>query len=250
MEQADKAVRVCGVCGQHLSAESLVPVSLVREPVAALIRADHPDWDSSRGYVCRADLNRYRSRYVERMMEAERGELTDVEREVLVKIEKAELVARNVDAEFDTRLGFGERVADRVAAFGGSWRFIFVFAAALAAWILLNVIVLVRHPPDPYPFILLNLVLSCLAAVQAPVIMMSQNRQESKDRARSEHDYKVNLKAELEIRSLHEKMDHLMLKQWQRLLEIQEVQLDLMRDLSDREPGGSPQERTAPDGNS
>jgi hypothetical protein len=120
MEQADKAERVCGVCGQHLPAEALVPVSFVREPVAALIRADHPDWDSGHGFVCRADLNRYRSCYVERMMEAERGELTGVEREVLAKTEKAELVTRNVDAEFDTRLSLGERVADRVAVFGGS----------------------------------------------------------------------------------------------------------------------------------
>jgi uncharacterized membrane protein len=112
------------------------------------------------------------------------------------------------------------------------------------------VIVLVRHPPDPYPFILLNLVLSCLAAVQTPVIMMSQNRQESKDRMRSEHDYKVNLKAELEIRSLPEKVDHLMLKQWQRLLEIQEIQLDLMRELSDRVPGASSADGMVPDGNS
>jgi uncharacterized membrane protein len=247
MEQADKTERVCGVCGQHLPAEALVPVSFVREPVAALIRADHPDWDSSRGFVCRADLNRYRSRYVERMLEAERGELSDVEREVLAKIEKAELVARNVDAEFDTRLSLGDRVADRVASFGGSWRFIFVFGVVLTAWILLNVVVLVRHPPDPYPFILLNLVLSCLAAIQAPVIMMSQNRQEAKDRVRSEHDYKVNLKAELEIRSLHEKMDHLMLKQWQRLLEIQEIQVDLMRELSDREPDVPAQERMRQD---
>jgi len=159
-------------------------------------------------------------------------------------------VTRNVDAEFETTLTLGEHVADRVATFGGSWRFIFVFGAVLTAWILLNVIVLVRRPPDPYPFILLNLVLSCLAAIQAPVIMMSQNRQESKDRVRSEHDYKVNLKAELEIRSLHEKMDHLMLKQWQRLLEIQEMQLDLMRELSDRVPDVVSADRTVPDGNS
>jgi uncharacterized membrane protein len=239
LSQSDKSSVVCGVCGRRLPADELVPASFVREPVAAMVRADHSGWGKSGDFICWADVNRYRSRYVEQMIEAERGELTDVEREVLVKIEKAELVARNVDAEFDTKLTLGDRVADRVATFGGSWRFIFIFATVLVVWILVNVVVIVRHPPDPYPFILLNLVLSCLAAIQAPVIMMSQNRQAVKDRVHSEHDYKVNLKAELEIRSLHEKVDHLMLKQWQRLLQIQEIQLDLMRELSDRTPGPS-----------
>lgn len=234
---------MCGVCGRRLPADELIPASFVREPVAAMIRAEHPDWDKGGGLVCRADVNRYRSRYVEQMLRAERGELTDLEREVVAKIEKAELVARNVDAEFETGLRLGERVADRVASFGGSWRFIGAFAVVLVLWITLNVTLLARRPPDPYPFILLNLVLSCLAAIQAPVIMMSQNRQETKDRVRSEHDYEVNLKAELEIRSLHEKIDHLMLKQWQRLLEIQEIQLDLMQELSERTPRRSSQDR-------
>jgi uncharacterized membrane protein len=102
----------------------------------------------------------------------------------------------------------------------------------LILWIILNAAVLVQKPFDPYPFILLNLVLSCIAAIQAPVIMMSQNRQEAKDRLRSEYDYRVNLKAELEIRQLHEKMDHLLMTQWQRLLEIQEMQMELIEESS------------------
>ena len=243
MRQMGKSEAVCGICGRRLPADELIPASFVREPVVAMIRAEHPDWDKGSSLVCRADVNRYRSRYVEQMLRTERGELTDVEREVVAKIEKAELVARNVDAEFATGLRLGDRVADRVASFGGSWRFIGVFAVVLVVWIALNVTLLARRPPDPYPFILLNLVLSCLAAIQAPVIMMSQNRQETKDRVRSEHDYEVNLKAELEIRSLHEKIDHLMLKQWQHLLEIQEIQLDLMQELSERTPGRSSQGR-------
>ena len=177
MKQVNKNETVCGVCGRSLPADELIPASCVREPVTAMIAADHPGWDKGSGLVCRADVSRYRSRYVEKMLQAERGELTDVEREVVTKIEKAELVARNVDAEFETKLNLGERVADRVASFGGSWRFITVFAVVLAAWIALNVTLLARRPPDPYPFILLNLCLSCLAAIQAPVIMMSQNRQ-------------------------------------------------------------------------
>jgi len=99
-------------------------------------------------------------------------------------------------------------------------------------WIALNSVLLLRRPFDPYPFILLNLVLSCLAAIQAPVIMMSQNRQESKDRLRSQHDYRVNLKAELEIRQLHDKIDHLLSHQWERLVEIQQIQIDLLSELA------------------
>ncbi len=127
---------------------------------------------------------------------------------------------------------FGQRLADKVAEFGGSWNFILIFLGILVVWIVANSIALMRKPFDPYPYILLNLVLSCLAAIQAPVIMMSQNRQEAKDRMRSEHDYQVNLKAEIEIRNLSQKLDHLLHQEWQRLLEIQEIQTDLMRELA------------------
>jgi uncharacterized membrane protein len=121
-----------------------------------------------------------------------------------------------------------------MAEFGGSWSFLIVFAGVLTLWIVLNAIVLTVRPFDPYPFILLNLVLSCIAAVQAPVIMMSQKRQEAKDRLRSQNDYKVNLKAELEIRQLHEKLDHLLSHQWERMLEVQELQIELIDELQGR----------------
>ena len=121
-----------------------------------------------------------------------------------------------------------------MADFGGSWTFIVSFFFVLAVWMAFNVWVASRDVFDPYPFILLNLVLSCLAAIQAPIIMMSQKRQETKDRMRSENDYRVNLKAELEIRHLHEKMDHLINRQWERLAEIQQIQLEIMQDLSRR----------------
>jgi uncharacterized membrane protein len=127
----------------------------------------------------------------------------------------------------------GERLADGLAKYAGSWKFIIGFALVLPMWIWLNSW-LASRAWDDYPFILLNLCLSCLAAIQAPVIMMSQNRLEAKDRMRAEHDYIVNLKAELEIRSLHEKIDHLLANQWQRLLEIQEVQTELMQEISRR----------------
>jgi uncharacterized membrane protein len=137
---------------------------------------------------------------------------------------------------------FGERVADAVAAGVGSWPFIIVQSSLFVLWIVANTIIisdwLGGKPFDPYPFILLNLFLSCLAAIQAPIIMMSQNRQEARDRLRSENDYRVNLKAELEIRHLHEKLDHLLQHQWERLVEIQQIQIELMNELTaGRRPG-------------
>ena len=125
----------------------------------------------------------------------------------------------------------GERLADRIAVFGGSWTFLICFGVFLVLWVAINSLVLLWRPVDPYPFILLNLVLSCLAAIQAPIILMSQNRKEAKDRLRSQHDDQVNLKAELEIRHLHEKVDHLLLHQWERLVQIQEIQLELLAEL-------------------
>jgi uncharacterized membrane protein len=128
----------------------------------------------------------------------------------------------------------GERLADRLASFGGSWTFIGLFGVLIAIWIVMNSLVLLWKPADPYPYILLNLILSCLASLQAPVIMMSQNRHEARDRVRAESDYQINLKAELEIRHLHEKVDHLLLQQWQRLGEIQEIQLEVLAELGRR----------------
>jgi uncharacterized membrane protein len=144
------------------------------------------------------------------------------------------VVARDVEAAWEGRRTMGESVADVVADFGGSWVFIGIFFVVLVVWMGFNVWAASRAVFDPYPFILLNLVLSCLAAIQAPIIMMSQNRQEAKDRLRSENDYRVNLKAELEIRHLHEKMDHLINRQWERLAEIQQIQLEIMQDIAQR----------------
>jgi uncharacterized membrane protein len=226
----DKRTMKCQVCGKELGREAAVPVELISEPVAAILRRDRPDWDPA-GYVCRDDLDAARAEHFLELLKAERGELTEIEQEIVRSISEQELLSRNVDAEFEERLTFGNRVSDRMAGFGGSWRFIIIFGTVLVAWICLNVIVFARRPFDPYPFILLNLILSCLAAIQAPIIMMSQNRQEQKDRLRARHDYQVNLKAEMEIRALHQKLDHLIFKQWQRLLEIQQIQLDLIEEI-------------------
>jgi uncharacterized membrane protein len=220
----------CAVCGKEFALRNLVPGSSVRDQVAREIGRDHPAWTAD-SYICRPDLARYRSAYVHSLLESEKGEITVLEREVLRSIRDQEFISRNVDGEFEQKWSLGERLADRLAAFGGSWTFLICFGSFLFLWIVMNSLVLFWRPADPYPFILLNLVLSCLAAIQAPVIMMSQRRQEAKDRMRSQHDYQVNLKAELEIRHLNDKVDHLLSHQWERLAQIQEIQLDLLDEL-------------------
>jgi len=231
MSRKSNQHRACSVCGAPFPPRDVVAAALVREPVADLIRRDHPAWGPDSA-ICRADLAAYRSRYVHALLESEKGELTSLEREVIRSLAEQQLLSMNVDAEFEQKWTLGERVADRIAEFGGSWKFVIGFGVFIALWVLMNSLVLLWRPVDPYPYILLNLVLSCIAAFQAPVIMMSQNRQEAKDRLRSQHDYQVNLKAELEIRHLHEKVDHLLSHPWERLVQIQEVQLDLLSELS------------------
>ena len=222
--------RVCAVCGKTFPAKNLMAGAVVRPAVTEEIRRVHPDW-SPEQFICHADLATFRGKYVHSLLESERGELTFLEHDVLRSLREHELLSSNVDAELEQEWTFGQRLADRIATFGGSWSFLIVFGILLLLWILMNSLVLLCRPVDPYPFILLNLVLSCLAAIQAPIIMMSQNRQESKDRVRAQHDYQVNLKAELEIRQLHEKIDHLLSHQWERLVEIQEVQLELLGEI-------------------
>jgi uncharacterized membrane protein len=159
--------------------------------------------------------------------------LTKREQELIRSIVQRTHVTRNTNKEFDDQLTFGQRMADRVAAFGGSWTFIIIFGLILVAWVVLNSIILAKRSAafDPYPYILLNLFLSMMASVQAPIIMMSQNRQSAKDRLDAAHDYEVNLKAELEIASLHAKMDELRDKQWAELVAMQQEQISLLTKL-------------------
>jgi uncharacterized membrane protein len=223
----------CQVCHKTKEKVELVPFAVIRPAVTSLIKLDHPEL-SDTGYICHEDLNMYRNKYIQQILEEEKGDITYLEESVIQSIKDNEILAKNIDAEYEKGLKLSEKIADKFAAYGGSWRFIITFFIILIIWIAINSIVLLSRPFDPYPFILLNLVLSCIAAIQAPVIMMSQNRQESKDRARSEHDYQINLKAELEIRNLHQKIDHLLTHQWERLIEIQQIQLELMEELKSR----------------
>ena len=223
----------CPKCGESKRQRDGTPLELVYPPLRDLIQTAYPDLKAA-DLICKPCINHFRADYVQTVLKTEKGELSELETEVLQSLRDHELLAHNPDDELDTRSTVGERIADRVAMFGGSWRFIIFFGCVLTVWITINSIALMARPFDPYPYILLNLILSCLAALQAPVIMMSQNRQEAKDRLRSEHDYQINLKAELEIRHISLKIDQLLHHQWKRLLEIQKIQMDLVEELSER----------------
>lgn len=217
----------CAVTGQEVSRKDLISIDAVRPNLAERIRRDHPELADG-ALISRRELARYRKLYVHDLLKAESGDFSELEQQVAESLASHAILAENVEDDFDEKRTLGERMSDHLASFGGSWMFLIVFALFLAAWMALNIYEGDRSAFDPYPFILLNLVLSTIAAIQAPIIMMSQKRQEAKDRVRALNDYKVNLKAELEIRHLHEKIDHLLSKQWQRLAEIQELQLDTM----------------------
>lgn len=169
----------------------------------------------------------------QRLLRIEYEKLSDREKRVLRAVSEGTFLSKSTNRVFESQLTVGQRVADKVAEFGGSWTFIFIFAGILVAWVVLNSVILVRsgNAFDPYPYILLNLFLSMLAAVQAPIIMMSQNRQAARDRLDASNDYEVNLKAELEIRSLHEKLDFLREKSWEELVTLQQEQIRMLTEL-------------------
>jgi uncharacterized membrane protein len=234
----------CALTGIERPIAELMPLDALSPGFAASIRAIHPELAAD-ALISRAELARLRDRHIRDLLAAEHGEVTALEEQVAASIANADTISSDVAAEFAERRTLGERLSDGLALFGGSWTFIIFFAVVMAGWMTVNV-VLDRAAFDPYPYILLNLVLSCLAAIQAPIIMMSQKRQETKDRLRSESDYRVNLKAELEIRHLHEKLDHLLLHQWQRLAEIQEMQVEIMQDRGQRPAAARSPEPAAP----
>jgi uncharacterized membrane protein len=206
---------------------------LIRPSLLEFIKKKVPGLDS-KGFICFEDLGEFRKDYVKEVLEDEIGELSVLDQEVIESLERHEILSSDIIKQFERKLTFGERLSDRIAEFGGSWKFLITFGVVILIWIGINGVMLATRSFDPYPFILLNLVLSCLAAVQAPVIMMSQNRSEARDRLRAENDYKVNLKAELEIRHLHEKLDHLLRRQYNRLFEIQQIQIELLQEISHR----------------
>jgi uncharacterized membrane protein len=231
MSKTVTAPLVCQVCKKTKPPNSGMIAELIRPSLLEFIKKKLPDLDSS-GFICLDDLGEFRKDYIKEVLQDEIGELSVLDNEVIESLRQHEILASNIEEQFERKLTFGERLSDQIASFGGSWRFIILFGVVLVLWIVLNAALLLNRGFDPYPFILLNLILSCLAAMQAPIIMMSQNRAELRDRLRSENDYKINLKAELEIRHLHEKIDHLLRRQYNRLFEIQQIQIELLEEIS------------------
>ncbi|MFM7007215.1 MAG: DUF1003 domain-containing protein [Flavobacteriales bacterium] len=223
-------MQISHISKQEIPNGEYIAASEIREGIFNLICKDHPDFKLD-SYLSLDELNKYRRLYLAQIIQEEKGELALLDQEVVEAVKNNVILSENIQEEVDEVQTLGQKVADKVAAFGGSWTFILSFFSFIVVWMLINVLFLASKPFDPYPFILLNLILSCLAAIQAPIIMMSQNRQEQKDRLRGEHDYKINLKAELEIKLLNEKMDHLMAQQNKKLLEIQAVQIDYLEDI-------------------
>lgn len=223
---------MCEICKGRFPESDLISEHAMRHEIESIIQASYPTWNSE-SRICKNDFDTFRTRYLVNIIEEEKGSIEVLEQAVIDNIKGNEIITLNTNLSREPET-FGERVADAVAAFGGSWKFIITFFSLLVLWIIGNSVYLLFRPFDPYPFILLNLILSCLAAIQAPIIMMSQNRQETKDRLRSENDYKINLKSEIEIRTLHEKVDHLLLDQWSKMVQIQEIQIEILEEIRNR----------------
>ena len=228
----------CQICGKDLPLSEAVPVDLIRDSLLPTLKEACPNLDPA-GYVGMDELNKARIKHAQDMTKDESALLGDLKRQVADSLLQQETITKNSENEFDAKATRGERVADKVAAFGGSWTFISIFAVILFCWMAGNTTLILAKPFDPYPYIFLNLVLSCLAAIQAPVIMMSQNRSEARDRMRGENDYKTNLKAEIEIQIINEKLDKLLNDQWKHLLEIQQMQMEMIEELSKHKEAAS-----------
>jgi uncharacterized membrane protein len=221
----------CALCGQTYPAESGVAAELLHGELADALAQRGPLPPHS--MLCEGCLEQLHGDYFAETLKQEVGELDDLEQEVVKSLGQNELITGNVNTEYDETSTPGQRIADKVAEVGGSWAFIIGFTLVMTFWISFNAHILNKHPFDPYPFILMNLILSTLAAIQAPIIMMSQNRQSTKDRLTAEQDYQVNLKAELQIRHMHDMLGHLLSRQWERMLEIQKQQAALMQHLAE-----------------
>ncbi|MEI6089569.1 MAG: DUF1003 domain-containing protein [bacterium] len=202
----------------------------IRPAIYDLIKKDKPEITKN-SIISIEELNKYRMLHLSMIVQQEKGDADKLDKEVVESIANNKILSENIEDTVDDNLTTGQKVADEVARFGGSWKFIILFFSFIMVWMIINLWFIMSKPFDPYPFILLNLVLSCLAAIQAPIIMMSQNRQEEKDRIRNEHDYKVNLKAELEIKILNEKIDHMIVNHNRRLFETQEILTEILDDM-------------------
>lgn len=187
---------------------------------------------SVQSFLSSTDLLNFRIQHINYMLEKEVPISKQFDHELKHKIRTEQIQIKNVNDALKIKETFGQRVADGIAKFGGSWTFIILFVLVLATWITLNTLPLFFEPFDKFPYILLNLALSCLAAIQAPIILMSQNRQSDRDRVEADNDYEVNVKSEVEIQLLHEKIDYLMETKWQHLVELQQLQIELLQKIA------------------
>lgn len=224
---------ISDLSGKEFPVSEKVSGKAVRISIMEILQKEHPQFTTDK-FLSSSELNYFREQYIESFLTKQIGTLTQLEKTVLVSLKDKSTLTDKLDGDEKLANTFGQRIADKVAAFGGSWTFIISFGIFLLVWICINIYWLGNKGFDPYPFILLNLILSSLAALQAPVIMMSQNRQEEKDRERGKMDYMINLKSELEIRMLHEKIDHLIINEQQEVIEIHKVQIEMMNDILKR----------------
>ncbi len=218
------------ISNQEFPISEKVSGKSLRQQIINVIQKDNPEFTTDK-FLSISELNRYREKYTVDYLTKQIGKQTALEKTVVDSLKGKTTLTDKLDGDDALASTAGQRIADKVASFGGSWTFIIAFSVFLLLWIAFNAFWLANKGFDPYPFILLNLLLSSLAALQAPVIMMSQNRQEEKDRERAKKDYMVNLKSELEIRFLHEKIDHLIINQQQEILDLQKVQIEMMNDI-------------------
>lgn len=213
------------------SSSQKVGALTISDSLFKFIQSNYPEFTET-SFLSISELSTLRVQFMTLKMKGQLGELSSMEKLVVDTLSEGDQISNLAVIQENANLTHGQKMADHVASFGGSWTFIILFGFFLCVWIVLNTVFLLNKGFDPYPFILLNLILSCIAALQAPIIMMSQNRQEEKDRERSKLDYIINLKSELEIRTLHEKMDHLIIHQQKDLFEIQELQIEMMKDIT------------------
>lgn len=220
---------VIDIHGKRIPKEDSVQAIMIRPNVLKLIKKKYPNINPN-SFISRAEFQKFKRDYFENIIKKEAGEISHLEKEVVDSLMKQESIVKNINKEMDKTRKLKDKISDKLANYAGSWTFLFLFGLVLVLWVITNTILLTTRSLDPYPFIFLNLILSCIAAIQAPIILMSQNRKEAKDHQRAENDYKINLKAELEIRLLHEKIDHLLETTGKKLFEIQELQLESIED--------------------
>jgi uncharacterized membrane protein len=221
---------VSDISSQSFPYSQKVEARSISDNLIKFIQLKHPDF-SDNSCLSINELSAFRVDFISSKLKGQMGELSALEKTVIDTFSNGNQISNLTIQKDDSDLTTGQKMADHVASFGGSWTFIISFGIFLVIWIAINTTFLMNKGFDPYPFILLNLILSCIAALQAPIIMMSQNRQEEKDRERSKLDYMINLKSELEIRTLHEKIDHLIIHQQRDLFEIQQIQIEMMKDI-------------------